>query len=46
MSINKKIGTVRGMHFQKEPFQEAKIVNCIKGKVYDILVVEKTLLHI
>ena len=38
MSINKKIGTVRGMHFQKEPFQEAKIVNCIKGKVYDILV--------
>ena len=38
MSINKKKGTVRGMHYQKEPFQEAKIVNCIKGKIYDVLV--------
>ena len=38
MSINKKKGTVRGMHYQREPFQEAKIVNCVKGKIHDILV--------
>ena len=38
MSINKKKGTVRGMHYQREPFEEAKIVNCVNGKIHDILV--------
>lgn len=38
ISYNKKKGTVRGMHFQKSPYEEAKTVSCIKGSVYDVIV--------
>jgi dTDP-4-dehydrorhamnose 3,5-epimerase len=31
-------GTVRGLHFQKPPFSENKLVKCIKGKVLDVIV--------
>jgi len=31
-------GTVRGMHFQKAPSTEAKIVQCIGGAVFDCVV--------
>ena len=31
-------GTVRGLHFQKKPHAEIKIVNCLKGKVFDLAV--------
>jgi|SRR5579871_607640 len=37
-SLNKKKGTIRGMHFQYPPHAETKIIRCIKGKVYDVLV--------
>jgi len=37
-SFTKKKGSVRGMHFQNLPFQETKIVRCIKGEVYDVAV--------
>ena len=36
ISFNKKKGTLRGMHFQKKPFEEAKIVRCTKGKIFDV----------
>ncbi len=29
-------GTVRGLHFQVPPFQEMKIIRCIKGSILDI----------
>ena len=32
----KKNGYVRGLHFQKKPFEEMKIVTCIKGEIFDI----------
>jgi len=32
----KRYGTVRGMHFQYPPAAEAKIVTCIRGKVFDV----------
>lgn len=35
-TVNK--GTVRGMHFQKAPALEAKIVRCIQGRVLDVAV--------
>lgn len=38
VSHNKKRGTLRGMHFQKKPHEEAKIVSCIKGRIYDVVV--------
>jgi dTDP-4-dehydrorhamnose 3,5-epimerase len=31
-------GTVRGMHFQHPPHADAKLVNCIRGSVFDIAV--------
>ena len=38
LSTNKKRGTIRGMHYQKEPYPEPKIVSCIKGAIYDVIV--------
>lgn len=37
-SLTKKKGTIRGMHFQKEPKAEDKIVVCVKGAIYDVAV--------
>ncbi|MFT5166255.1 MAG: dTDP-4-dehydrorhamnose 3,5-epimerase [Saprospiraceae bacterium] len=31
-------GTIRGLHYQNPPFSEIKLIRCIKGAVYDILV--------
>ncbi|MGG7178601.1 dTDP-4-dehydrorhamnose 3,5-epimerase [Clostridium paraputrificum] len=38
MSYNAKAGTLRGMHFQKEPFSETKYIRCIKGSFYDVII--------
>jgi dTDP-4-dehydrorhamnose 3,5-epimerase len=37
-TFTRKEGTVRGLHFQKLPFAEIKIVSCIKGEVWDVAV--------
>jgi dTDP-4-dehydrorhamnose 3,5-epimerase len=37
-SWNKKKGTLRGMHFQNEPFGEVKIVRCTSGAMLDVIV--------
>lgn len=37
ISKNKYKGTLRGMHFQPAPFQEVKLVQCIRGKIYDVI---------
>jgi len=37
LSINKK-GVLRGLHMQKEPYQQGKYVRVIKGKVLDVVV--------
>lgn len=36
--FTKEIGTIRGLHFQEEPFQEQKIVRCISGSILDVAV--------
>jgi dTDP-4-dehydrorhamnose 3,5-epimerase len=38
ISYNSKKGTLRGMHYQCAPFEEAKIVSCIRGSIYDVIV--------
>ena len=38
ISFNKLNGTVRGMHFQKKPHEEAKLVRCTRGAIYDVAI--------
>ena len=38
ISFNSKKGILRGIHYQKEPFGEAKLVRCTKGKIFDVIV--------
>ena len=37
-SLSKYKGTLRGMHYQLFPKQEDKIVRCIKGAIYDVII--------
>ena len=37
-SFTKKKGTIRGMHFQVDPFQEAKFIRCTRGKIFDVMI--------
>ncbi len=36
ISFTAKKGTIRGMHFQRPPKEEDKIVQCVKGAIYDV----------
>jgi dTDP-4-dehydrorhamnose 3,5-epimerase len=36
ISFNKKRGTLRGMHYQMPPHEEAKLVRCTRGAMYDV----------
>ena len=38
ISFNKKKGTLRGMHYQKTPHEEARLVRCTKGAIYDVII--------
>jgi len=38
ISFNSKAGTLRGMHFQREPAWEAKLVRCSQGRIYDVII--------
>ncbi|MFM7795414.1 MAG: dTDP-4-dehydrorhamnose 3,5-epimerase [Candidatus Nitrosotenuis sp.] len=38
ISHNKKKGTLRGMHYQAKPYEEDKIICCVKGKIFDVIV--------
>lgn len=37
-SLSKDKGTLRGLHYQLPPMQETKLVRCIKGSLYDVIV--------
>jgi dTDP-4-dehydrorhamnose 3,5-epimerase len=38
ISYNKKRGTLRGMHYQIAPHKERKLVSCIRGAIYDVVI--------
>jgi dTDP-4-dehydrorhamnose 3,5-epimerase len=38
LSYNRKKGTLRGMHYQLAPHAEAKLVTCISGAIYDVII--------
>lgn len=37
-SVSYQKGTIRGMHFQLAPFREIKMVRCIAGSVFDVII--------
>src|SRR4030067_2938862 len=38
VSFNASKGTLRGMHYQAPPHEEAKLVRCTMGAIYDVIV--------
>lgn len=38
ISYNKRKGTLRGMHYQVDPYAEAKLVRCTMGAIYDVII--------
>ena len=36
ISRTSRVGSIRGIHLQKSPFGESKIIRCIKGRVWDV----------
>lgn len=38
VSFSRKRGTVRGIHYQIAPYEEAKMVRCTQGAIYDVII--------
>jgi len=38
VSFNARKGTLRGMHFQTAPYEEAKLVRCSMGAIFDVII--------
>jgi dTDP-4-dehydrorhamnose 3,5-epimerase len=38
ISFNNKEGTLRGLHYQTSPHEEAKLIRCTMGAIYDVIV--------
>jgi dTDP-4-dehydrorhamnose 3,5-epimerase len=38
ISFNARKGTMRGMHYQTQPFEEAKLIRCTRGAIHDVIV--------
>ena len=38
LSWNERRGTLRGLHWQAAPHAEAKVVRCVRGRIWDVLV--------
>lgn len=37
-TFTQRRGTIRGMHFQKQPHAEMKLVTCLQGEIWDVAV--------
>jgi dTDP-4-dehydrorhamnose 3,5-epimerase len=38
LSVTKAVGAIRGLHYQAPPHSEAKLVRCLRGRVWDVAV--------
>lgn len=38
IGVSKSTGTLRGLHYQKAPHEEVKIVRCCRGAIFDVIV--------
>jgi len=37
-SLSRQVGTIRGLHYQRAPFGQGKLVRCLKGAIFDVAV--------
>ena len=37
-TLTKERGVIRGMHFQRSPFEEQKVVTCVAGSIWDVII--------
>ncbi len=37
LSVTTRAGTLRGMHFQRPPHEEVKLVRCVRGAIFDVV---------
>lgn len=37
-SLSREVGTIRGLHYQKAPVGQGKLVRCLKGAIFDVAV--------
>ncbi|HEY6023444.1 MAG TPA: dTDP-4-dehydrorhamnose 3,5-epimerase [Pseudolabrys sp.] len=38
VTVSPRRGTLRGLHFQRPPHAEAKLIRCVQGAIYDVVV--------
>lgn len=38
VAYSEKKGTLRGLHYQIAPYEEAKLIRCTRGAVYDVII--------
>lgn len=38
VSFSQRKGTLRGMHYQLAPFEEVKVVRCVRGAIFDVII--------
>lgn len=38
IAFSRKKGTLRGMHYQVPPHEEVKLVRCIRGRIFDVII--------
>jgi dTDP-4-dehydrorhamnose 3,5-epimerase len=37
-SFSHKKGTLRGIHYQVPPYEEAKLIRCVRGSIFDVII--------
>jgi dTDP-4-dehydrorhamnose 3,5-epimerase len=38
ISYNPRAGTLRGMHYQADPYPEVKVIRCVRGAIFDVII--------
>lgn len=38
VSLTETPGTIRGVHYQKAPYQETKLIRCTRGEIFDVII--------
>jgi dTDP-4-dehydrorhamnose 3,5-epimerase len=38
ISYNRRAGTLRGMHYQADPYPEVKVIRCVRGAIFDVII--------